>query len=410
MNRNEQLNDYAELLVQRGIRVQKGEELWIFASLDQPDFVTTVVEKAYKAGAKRVQVQWDHNPVDKLGYKYQTVGELAKVRSFQLAKYKYMAKKFPSMLYIISDDPDAMKGINPMKVAKARMKSYPKIKPYRDQMDGNQKWCIAGVPGKKWAHKVFPNIKDETEAVEKLWDAILTTARVDENGGVKNWDDHNNFLKTQKEKMNNFKFKYLEYKASNGTNFKVELLDGINWGAGEEVDSFGRKFNPNIPSEEVFTSPKAGSCEGTLVASLPLSYQGQLIEDFSITFKDGKVSEVHAKKNQAVLEQMVKMDPGASMLGEVALVPFSSPINRTSILFFDTLYDENAVCHVALGAGFKDLFPDAAEITTEEATKRGINDSMIHVDFMVGTKDLSIVGIDHSGKRVQVFKDGEWAI
>ncbi len=408
MNRKEQLQEYANLLANKGIAVKKGEEVWIEAELDQPEFVAMVVEACYKAGAKKVVVRWSYDKLAKLHYKYQSVGSLSKIPPYELAKYKYMSKKFPSRLYIMSEDPDAMKGVNMMKVAKCRMKSYPKIKPFVDKCDGNYKWCIAGVPGKAWAKKVFPKLPED-EAIEKLWDAILLTSRVDENGAVNNWNNHNADLKAKREKLGSLNLQYLEYKASNGTDFKVELIKGINWGAGEEIDSQGRDFNPNIPSEEVFTSPLAGSCEGKLVASLPLSYNGQLIEDFYICFKNGKVSEVFAKKNQPLLEQMVKMDEGAAMLGEVALVPFSSPINKSGILFFNTLYDENAVCHVALGAGFKDCLPNGGSITPEEAKKMGINDSMIHVDFMVGTKDLSIVGIDYNGKRTQLFKDGEWA-
>ena len=184
----------------------------------------------------------------------------------------------------------------------------------------------------------------------------------------------------------------------------------MHWGGGVEVAPNKGQFNPNIPSEEVFTTPMKGKAEGTLVASKPLSYRGQLIEDFAITFKDGKVSEVKAKKNQALLEQMVKMDEGASMLGEVALVPFESPINETGLLFYETLFDENACCHVALGAGFPELYPGALDMDPDKRKELGINDSMIHVDFMVGTRDLSIVGIDKDGNKIDIFKDGTWAI
>ena len=273
--------------------------------------------------------------------------------------------------------------------------------------DGKYKWVIAGVPGKAWARKVFPDLKDD-EAIEALWKAILKTSRVDGNDPVENWNKHNNFLVSQRQKLKELDLRKLYYKASNGTDFEVELIPGISWGAGIEEAPNKGSFNPNIPSEEVFTSPIAGKCEGTLVASKPLSYNGELIEDFSITFEGGKVKEVHAKKNQKLLEQMVAMGEGAKMLGEVALVPFSSPINESGILFYNTLYDENAVCHVALGAGFKELLD--VNLTTEEAKAKGINDSMIHVDFMVGTKDLSIIGEDANGKRTQLFKDGEWAI
>ena len=231
---------------------------------------------------------------------------------------------------------------------------------------------------------------------------------MDGNDPVANWKKHNDYLIAQRDKLMKLDLRKLIYKASNGTDFEVDLIPGIAWGAGIESAPNKGVFNPNIPTEEVFTSPTAGKCEGTLVASKPLSYNGELIEDFSITFKNGKVSEVHAKKNQKLLEEMVHMDEGASMLGEVALVPYTSPINQSGILFYNTLYDENACCHVALGMGFKELID--VNLSTEEAKEKGINDSMIHVDFMIGTRDLDIVGIDAEGNKHQIFKNGEWAI
>lgn len=403
------LEEYARLIVRIGGKVNKGEIVWINAQLDQPEFIEMVVEECYNAGAKEVFVRWNHDPIAKLNYKYETVNTLGSVNSMTLARFKYMAKKLPTMLHIISDDPDAMKGIDQRKVSKARQKSYPKIKKYRDMMDGKYKWCIAAVPGKAWAHKIYPELPIE-DAVEELWNAILLTSRVDENDAVKNWEEHNRILVEKREKLINLRLKSLNYKANNGTNFHVELDPNRLWGAGIEVAPNKGTYNPNIPTEEVFTSPIAGKAEGTLVASLPLSYNGELIEDFSITFENGRVKEVHAEKNQKLLEEMVKMDEGASMLGEVALVPFESPINESGILFYNTLFDENAVCHVALGAGFRELVKDSENMSTEELKELGINDSMIHVDFMVGTRDLDIVGEDEKGNKIQIFKNGTWAI
>ena len=401
------LKDYARLIAQLGGNVQKGDEVWIEAGLDQPDFVYMVVEECYLLGAKKVDVRFSYDPLAKLHYQYMTVGELSKVSPMVISRYKYFSKKLPTRIYLISDDPDGLKGINQAKMAKSTAKSYPKIKKYRDIADGKYKWCIAGVSGKAWAKKVFPNVSEE-EAVEKLWEAILMTSRVDGNDPIENWNKHNAFLVQQRNKLGRLDLRKLYYKASNGTDFEVELIPGISWGAGVEEAPNKGQFNPNIPTEEVFTSPMAGKCEGTLVASKPLSYNGQLIEDFSLTFRNGKVVEVHAKKNQKLLEKMVSMDEGAAMLGEVALVPYTSPINLSGILFYNTLYDENAACHVALGHGFKELLD--VNLSNEEAKEKGINDSMIHVDFMVGTKDLNIVGEDAKGNRYQIFKDGEWAI
>ena len=403
------LRDYARLIACEGGHVVKGDEVWVNAGLDQPNFVTMVVEECYKAGAKTVTVYWHHDPVQKLGYKYRTLGNLSKVSPIVIAKYKYWVKKLPTVIHIISDDPDAMKGVNQNKVTKSIAKGYPKVKPYREAIDGKYKWCIAAVPSKPWAKKVFPKLSEE-EAIEQLWAAILKTSRVDGNDPVKNWEEHNAFLVNQRKKLESFKLKKLIYSASNGTDFQVELVENMSWGGGVEFAPNKGQFNPNIPSEEVFTTPMRGKAEGTLVASKPLSYNGELIEDFSISFKDGKVCGVKARKNQALLEKMVSMDEGAAMLGEVALVPFESPINQTGLLFYETLFDENAACHVALGAGFPELYPGALEMTADQRKEIGINNSMIHVDFMVGTRDLSIVGVDKDGKKVQIFKDGTWAI
>ena len=405
---NKQLiRDYARLVAQTGAHVVKGDEVWIEAGLDQPEFVEMVVEECYKAGAKKVDVRFSHDPLVKLDYKYMKLGELSKVSPMTLARFKYICKKFPTRIYIESSDPDGLKGINQDKMAKSHAKVYSKTKKYHDFADGKYKWTIVGVPGKAWAKKVFPDLSEE-EAMDKLWEAILLTSRVDGNDPVENWNKHNDFLVQQRDKLMKLDLRKLYYKSSNGTDFEVDLIPGIKWGAGIEEAPNKGVFNPNIPTEEVFTTPIAGKCEGTLVASKPLSYNGELIEDFSITFKNGKVSEVHARKNQKLLEKMVSMDEGAAMLGEVALVPYTSPINQSGILFFNTLYDENAACHVALGMGFKELLD--VNLSTEEAKEKGINDSMIHVDFMVGTRDLDIVGVDAKGNKHQIFKNGEWAI
>ena len=405
----ERLRKYAKLIANVGIAVKPKDEVWINAELDQPEFVRMVVEECYNAGASEVKVFWSDDKTTRLKLKNEKISTLGKLKSFELDKYKYMAKKMPSILHIISEDPDAFKGLNQKKIAKSRAKIYPKIRKYRDQIDGKYKWCIAAVPGKDWAKKVFPKL-DEDTAVEKLWEAILTTSRVDENDAIENWNKHNATLISNREKLEKLRLVSLEYKSKNGTDFKVGLNPNMKWGAGIEETPAKGAFNPNIPTEEVFSTPIAGQAEGTLVASLPLSYQGELITDFTITFENGKVSKVTAKKNQKLLETMVKMDEGASMLGEVALVPFSSPINKTGILFYNTLFDENAVCHCALGIGFPELLPGGLEMSQEEIKKAGVNHSMIHVDFMIGTADLSIVGVSEDGRRTQIFKDGEWAI
>ena len=402
------LKEYASLLARKGINVQKGEEVWVSAQLDQPEFVRLVVEELYKAGASRVRVEWSDNATSRLSYQYAKTGVLSRVPNYTVAEYKYMVKHHPSMLHIVSDDPDAFSGISQSKLSKVSFSLRKKIKPYRDQIDGKYKWCIAAVPSLAWAEKVFPSLKGN-DAVEALWEAILSTSRVDGHA-LENWDKHNEELMVHRKLLAELDLQYLEYKASNGTDFKVELMKDVLWGGGVEFTDKGLSYNPNIPSEEVFTSPKAGLIEGIVYSSKPLSYNGQIIDEFWVKFENGKVSKVGAKVNQKLLEHMVDTDEGSRMLGEVALVPYDSPIRNSGILFYETLFDENAACHLALGAGFKELFPEGASISNEEAKARGLNDSMIHVDFMIGTKDLEIVGTSFNGKKTVIFKDGNWAI
>lgn len=404
------LKKYAKLIVKCGLNVRKGQEVNISCGLDQPEFVAMVVEECYKAGAERVTVDWGYMPVAKLSYQYRTLESLSEVSEIEKAKLQRRVDKLPCRLWLDSDDPDGLNGTDAEKLAKSRMARYPALKPYIDKVENKEQWCIAAVPGKEWAKKVFPELSDK-KAVEKLWEAILYTSRVTENP-IAAWKEHNENLAKRCKFLNDYKFDKLEYKSANGTDFTVGLNPVGKFSGGGET-TIGKKrvyFNPNIPSEEVFTSPVRGKAEGKVVATKPLSYQGKLIENFWMRFENGKVVEVHAEKNQDVLEKMIAMDEGASYLGECALIAYDSPINNTGILFYNTLFDENASCHLALGRGFNDCIEGFENLTNEECKELGVNDSMIHVDFMIGSADMSIVGVTKDGKRVQIFKDGNWAI
>ena len=407
------LKQYARLLAVCGVAVKKGDPVIIQAGLDQPEFVAMCVDECYKAGASRVMVEWDYQPLAKLHVRHRTVKSLGTVEDFERAKLQYRVDKNPAMLYLLSDDPDGLKGINQEKLAKAQKAKYGIIKPYRDAMDNKYKWCIAAVPGEAWAKKVFPGVRTTT-AVEKLWEAILFTSRVIAKDGtpldpVTEWHNHNESFANRCAYLNSLRIKSLEYKSANGTDFTVGLMpEGIFCGGSEDTLG-GETFNPNIPSEEIFTSPKAGVAEGLVVASLPLSYKGELLENFSVRFEGGKVVEVKAEKGEELLKQMVGMDEGAARLGECAFVPYNSPIRESGITFFETLFDENAACHLALGRGFSNCVKDYDKYTLAELTALGVNESMIHVDFMIGTADLEVIAVTESGERVVIFKDGVWA-
>lgn len=402
------LKKYAELIAKTGINVQKGQDVVIRCDLDQPEFVKMVTEYCYKFGARKVTIEWSYQPLAKVHNKYCSVKTLATLEKWEEEKLKHNSLTLPALIWLDSEDPDGLKGMNEKKSAEAQRIRYPLIKPYRDAMENKYQWCIAAVPGKKWAKKVFPNLS-VSQAMEKLWEAILYTSRVDENP-IEAWKKHNEDLLHRCNYLNSLNLKSLTYKASNGTDFTVGLIENALFiGGGEETLGNKVYFNPNIPSEECFTTPKRGDIEGIVYSSKPLSYKGQLIENFWIKFEHGKVVDVHAEKNEHVLREMVSMDEGAAMLGEVALIPYDSPISNLNILFYNTLFDENASCHLALGMGFPNCIKDFEKYSLEEIRQMGVNDSMIHVDFMIGTKDLSIVGTTKEGKQVQIFKDGNWA-
>lgn len=401
------LRNYARLIARVGVNIEKGQEVCVYAGLDQPEFVKLVVEECYRAGAKKVTVEWDYQPLTKVHLRSRSLKTLQKVENWEIEKMRWRAETLPCRIHLISDDPDGLKGVNMEKLAKSSQARYKVMKPFREQTEGKEQWCIAAVPGAAWAKKVFPGLRT-SQAIEKLWEAILSTSRVTDDP-IAAWKAHNDDLDARCAYLNALELRELHYTASNGTDLRVGMIPEAHFCGGGETSLTGHYFNPNIPSEEVFISPKRGLAEGIVYASMPLSYQGQLIEDFSVRFENGKAVEVHAKKNEALLRQMIGMDEGAAYLGECALVPFDSPIRNAGILFYETLFDENAACHLALGAGYIDTLRDYDRYTLEESHALGINESMIHVDFMIGTADLCVDGLTADGKVVPIFRDGNWA-
>ena len=404
------LREYAHLIASTGVNIQKGQDVVIQASLDQPEFIRMLVKECYKCGAKDVLVLWSDPTLTIYNFKYKKLSDLSTLNPWQDARWQYWHDKLPCRIYIESDDPDSLTKINMDKYGKATKALTPLIRKFRDDMDDKYQWCIAGVPSVGWAKKVFPNLSKK-KAVEALWELILKVSRAYEGDPVKNWKEHDNNLHEKMKVLNSLNLRELEYHNSLGTDFKVGLIPDVIWlGGGESTMETKVYFQPNIPTEEMFTSPMKGKAEGIVYASKPLCYRGQIIEDFWFKFHDGKVVDYDAKKGKELLKQMIEVDENACYLGEVSLIPYDSPINNTGVLFFSTLYDENASCHIALGTGFPSLLKGYENMTLEEITKKGINHSGSHVDFMIGTKDMDIVGIDDKGKRHQIFKDGNWAI
>ena len=401
------LRAYARLIVRSGINVQKGQEVLVYADLDQPEFVQMVVEEAYRAKASKVIVEWNYAPLEKIHVRHQSVRTLGAVEKWQLERQEHFCQAMPARIHLVSEDPDGLKGMNMEKVAKSRQLRYPILKPYLDRREGAQQWCIAAVPGVAWAKKLLPNLS-KAQAVEKLWEAILDASRVNEDP-IAAWKAHNDDLAARCAYLNSLNIETLVYKSSNGTDLRVGMIPEAEFKGGGEYSLNNIFFNPNIPTEEVFISPMRGKAEGIVYSTKPLSYQGQLIENFSVRFEGGKAVEVHAEKNEELLKKLISMDEGAAYLGECALVPYDSPIQKSGLLFYETLFDENAACHLALGMGFADTIKDFDKYTLEECRKMGVNDSMIHEDFMIGAADLDIDAVTRDGKTVPIFRKGNWA-
>lgn len=404
------LRKYARLAVRKGVNLKKGQGCAIYAQVEQHEFAEMVAEEAYRAGAKWVQVFWQDQAVRKLDLRHQTVTQLSRVEEWEKVQQQMFVDQLPARVHISSEDPDGLKGVSVPKMQKAQAARSTVLRPYRKAIDNKHQWTIIAVPSKKWAKKVFPGVRASV-AEEKLWEAILQTVRVTpDNDPEAAWDQHNATLQEKSGKLNALDLDYLHYTAPNGTDFKCWLIPGAKWEGGGATILDGTFYNPNMPTEEVFTSPLKGKCEGTLVSTMPLSYQGNLIDQFSITFENGRAVSCKARQGQELLEKMLHMDEGASMLGELALVPHDSPVSNTGILFYNTLFDENAACHVALGFGFPECVEGFESMTDQELQEKGVNDSIIHVDFMIGSKDLDITGYTRDGKAVQIFKNGNWAI
>ncbi len=401
------LRSYANLIARMGVNIQPGQEVFIQADLDQPEFVKMLVEECYKCKAKKVVVDWNYQPLQKVHYRYRTLTTLGKVDNYEEARWQHYVDTIPCRIYLLSEDPDGLKGINQEKMAKAQQKRYPIIKPYRDAIENKYQWCIAAVPGKAWAKKLFPELRAGA-AVEKLWENILATSRVD-GDPVAAWEAHNKDLHDRCAYLNSLHIEKLHYTSATGTDFTVGMISEGRFSGGSEKSLQGIVFNPNIPSEECFISPKRGEAEGIVYSTKPLSYQGQLIDKFWIRFHEGKAVEWNAEVNNQLLTKLITMDEGSAYLGECALVPYDSPIRKSGILFYNTLFDENAACHLALGMGFADTIENFHERTLEECRALGVNDSMIHEDFMIGSEDMNIDAICADGKTVPIFRNGNWA-
>lgn len=403
------LEKYATLIVKTGVNIQQGQTLVIFSPIECAPFVRTIAEMAYQTGARDVVISWKDELFSKMRFLQAPEEVFEEFPEWQKEFYLSYVKQGAAFISIAASDPELLKDVSPDRVAKVQKTSNIALQEYRERLMSNKNaWCVVSIPTASWAKKVFPHLR-ENEAVEALWDAIFKTVRVDAKDPVGAWNQHKKNLKVSAQFLNDHQFKYLRYKNSLGTELEIELPEGHIWLGGSEYTPEGVEFIANMPTEEVFTLPKKTGANGIVVSSMPLNYNGNLIDKFSLTFKEGKIIEFTAEKGYEVLKKLIETDEGSYYLGEVALVPYDSPISNAKILYFNTLFDENASCHLAIGKAYPVCIKEGKNMSKEELDKLGVNDSLTHVDFMIGTEDLEIIGIKGSGEEISVFKNGNFA-
>lgn len=401
---------YARLIVEVGLNLTANSYVNIICdSLSEPDFVELLAKECYDHKARYVKVNFKCPEIEALSLKHMSNEELARIYDYKKAWLDFEVKEHVMTIYLESLDPDWLKGVDPNKFLIEDAARRKAAKPYRNLTRNQRTYVICSIPSYKWAKSLFPKVKDK-DVINTMWETIFKCCHLDKVDSVKAWHEYCKNVDKKAKWLNSLNIKELHYKASNGTDFKIGILPHTHFMATYDYDARRKKyFYSNIPTEECFTSPDKYSAEGTLVASKPLNADGVMIKDFYLKFKKGKVVEAHAKVNEKALKKILATDEGSCYLGECALVPFSSPINQTGLIFKSILYDENAACHFALGDCYTYTHDNGINMSEQELKDFGFNFSNTHIDFMVGTKDLSIVAITRSNKKVVIFKNGEWA-
>ena len=409
MDMEKMLEKYAKLAVKKGVNLQKNQVLLINTPVECVDFARAIAKVGYEEGAKEVIVHYGDQTIQRLKLEKASIDTLKDVPNWVAESYNSYAREGCCVISISASDPDGYKGIPMEKISAFQKSRQLALKEYYDYSMSNKiRWTVVSVPTEAWAVKVFKD-SNSKDAVDKLWEVIFDVVRLNNDDPIKAWDVHNKNIAKKLEFLNEYKLKKLHYKNSQGTDLTIELPEDHIWLGGAEKCSSGIEFNANMPTEEVFTLPKRNGVNGTVTSSKPLSYSGNLINNFSLTFEDGKVVDYKAEEGYDTLKDLLESDEGARYLGEVALVPYDSPISNSNIIFYNTLFDENAACHLAFGRSYPICLVNGENLSTEELLNKGANDSIIHVDFMIGTKDLDIVGYTSENKEIKIFTNGNWA-
>lgn len=407
-NFQENLEKYADLAVKVGVNVQKGQTLVVNASIEAAEFVRLVVKKAYETGAKNVIVNWNDDTVSRLKYDLAPDEAFNEYPMWRARETEELAEQGAAFMSIVSSSPDLLKGVDGSRIANFQKVAGKAMAKYRQYIQSDKvSWTVIAAPSQAWAQKVFPDASKE-EQVSKLWDAIFKATRVDQEDPIAVWKQHDETLHEKVDYLNEKHYKKLHYKAP-GTDLTIELPEKHIWAGAGSINENGNEFMANMPTEEVFTAPQKDGVNGYISSTKPLSYAGNIIDEFTITFENGRIVDVKAKEGEDILKQLIETDEGARFLGEVALVPHSSPISQSNLLFYNTLFDENASNHLAIGSAYAFCIKGGKEMSQKELAKNGLNSSITHVDFMVGSAEMDIDGITEDGKVEPIFRNGEWA-
>lgn len=402
------LEKYAELAVKVGVNIQKGQTLVIGATLDAAEFVRLVVKKAYETGAHNVVVNWNDDTVTRTKYDLAPDDAFLEYPQWRAKEQEEFAEKGAAFMSIMSTSPDLLKGVDPERIANFNKAAGKALANYRKAAQSDKvSWTVIAAASPAWAAKVFPNVPSEQQ-VDRLWEAIFKATRVDVENPVEAWKKHDETLHEKVHYLNEKRYSKLHYKAP-GTDLTIELPEKHIWVGAGSVNEKGFEFMANMPTEEVFTVPLKTGVNGTVASTKPLSYGGNIIDRFSITFENGKIVGVKAEEGEEILKRLVDTDEGSHYLGEVALVPFNSPISQSNVLFFNTLFDENASNHLAIGSAYAFCIEGGKQMSSEELAANGLNESITHVDFMIGSAEMDIDGITADGKTEPVFRGGNWA-
>ena len=407
---DKKLNEYAKLVIKQGVNLQSGELVAIASPVMAAEFAEAIAEEAYKSGASEVMMLWSDAKIGKMAFEYETMETLTTIPEYVVKQRDYILDKKGVFISILSDIPGLLKDVDPVKVAERGRASGKALARFRESTGINAtRWCLVAYPNEYWAKQMFPDLSP-AEALEKQWNYLHKTLRLDAEDSLAAWKEHQQNLSRRSKFLNEANIKSFHYKNSIGTDFTVRMPKGYIFTGAVEKSRGGVDFTANMPTEEVFSSPDKNTAEGTLVAALPLVRNGVIIKNFSITFEKGYIVDYKAEEGYETLKQIIETDEGSHRLGEIALIGYDSPIQNLKSLFYETLFDENASCHFAIGRAFPTCLKGGENMTKEELSAAGLNDSLQHVDFMVGTSDLDITATTEDGKEIAIFRNGNWVI